>query len=163
MRRIPPLLTPGHPGALAREIAENPEPGSDREFGLAMLERLSGLTDAIRQTFTDKLWQSIPSYVQEYGRNDSWATAAPVVVNAAIGELVRIELVVVSIPTGSTGTLALGDHVFTNLGAGVTNLRVSRLLNAGDTRTLTLTSGAGGAAQVALYGHQLAPTGTMAP
>lgn len=150
--------------SLVREVAENPEPGSAEWVATRTLEELTRLPDALRQTLTDKLWQTIPSYVEEFGRNDAWSTTSPVVQwPCEFYELIIVERVVVSIPSGSTGTLQLGGHVFPNLPAGITNLSLGKLLDGTAARTLTLVTGAGGQATVALYGHQLPTTGSMSP
>lgn len=161
---------PHHPSAgtpaLVREAAEDPQPGTAEWVSLRVLEQLTHLSDNLRQTLTDKLWQTIPSFVEEFGRSDAWAAGSPVAWACEFYELVRIERVVVSIPAGCTGTLTLGGHVFPNLAAGVTVLELGKLLDGQSARRLELASGvpaAGSVATVALYGHQLPTTGSMAP
>lgn len=156
------LPRPGTP-ALVRELADNPEPGSREWVAARTLETLTQLNDNLRQSYTDKLWQTIPAYVEEWGRLDAWAPATPLVLTPEFAELIRVERVVVSIPTGCSGMLTLGGHVFPNLPAGVSSLALGKLLDGGAARRLDCASGAGGLATLALYGHQLPTTGSMSP
>lgn len=161
MRHLPPLLAP-HPSGLTalREIAEAPPAGSTEELALTMLERLTGLSDQLRQTLSDKLWAEIPAIVQE----GNWAASIPaggqLLVNASLNTLVKITTVIVSVPAGASGTLQLGDTVIPNLPPGVTSLPMAQLLQGSDTRALTIGTAAGPAA-LYLQGTQLAPEGSL--
>lgn len=145
------------------ELAERhaPEPGTDESLVLAAIERLSGLSDQLRQALTDRQWSSIPSIVRE--SMTSGLNAGDVLnVPPMVQDLVLITRVVISVPPGATATLTLGRETLPNVPAGLTQLNIAHILTAGDVRSLTL-AGAGGTASLFLYGEQLAPTGSMAP
>lgn len=162
----PHSLTP-RPSPLTQRIADDPAPGSREELAAAMLERLTGLSDQLRQTFTDRQWQSIPGYVTEHNYLAAAGAGAVLTVTPTFQDLVVIERVVVCVPAGGSATLRLGGRTFPGLAGGATSSVVAfacaELLNATDTRTLTLDTltGGAGAVSVTLYGHQLAPTGSL--
>lgn len=142
------------------ESARNPQT-PEGQLALHMIESLTGLSSALRQTLADRLWQEIPATVEE----SQWLPAAPdgtvLVVAPSVQTLVTIAYAVVSLPAGATGTLRLGNAVIPNLPAGVTCLRLRSLLKVGDLRTLTVVGGAGGPASVVLQGLQAAPLGQI--
>lgn len=141
-----------------------PEPGSAEAFALSIIEGLTGLSDQLRQTVADRAWSEITSVVQESGYLPAAADGATLDVAPNFSDLVQITHVIVAVPTGATGTLTIGrDFILPNLPAGVTPLRVRKLVAAGDVRRLTISGGAGGPAALILQGSQTAPTGSMAP
>lgn len=161
--RTPGALSPAFSAPL-HELAENHDPASPEALLLQVIERLSGLSDQMRQTQADRRWAEIPEKVWEVGNNPGATPGALGVTLASpmVGDTVFIERVIVSIPAGATGALQLGNDTIPNLPAGVTSLQLGRILFAVDTRAVTI-SGASGAVWFALSGYQLAPTGSMAP
>lgn len=143
--------------------ARNPQT-PEGQLALHFVETLTGLSSALRQTLADRLWQEIPATVEETTYLPAAGDGSVVQVQASVQTLVTISHVIVSVPAGGTGTLRLGtDLVVPNLPAGVTNLRVRKLLRVGDTRSLTI-AGAGmtpGGASLTLQGLQAAPYGQI--
>lgn len=140
------------------EQPPSPDLSTPAGLGLAMIDQLSGLSSALRQTLADSLWQRIPAYVVEEN-SAQVATGATLAVSPTFMTGVKIERIAVSIPAGATATLQLGSFVFPVQG-GVTNLQVCRLMSGSDTRLLTLVTGSGLCA-VGLYGEQLAPESNL--
>lgn len=159
-RRTPLPHGPAVSNPLAA-MAANPAPGTPEELLLQVVERLSGLSDQMRQTQADKRWAEIPEKVWETGNNPGATTGSPVVVNPMVGDTVFIERVIYSLPAGAVGSLTLGADTIPNL-SGVGTLLLGKIVFAADVRQLVLTTG-NGAVFVALSGYQLAPTGSMAP
>lgn len=150
------------------ELAENHAPGSPEALLLEVIERLSGLNDQMRQTQADRRWAQIPEVVQEPGYLPSTVDGSVLTVGPMVSDLVLITQAIVAVPAGASAVLQLGPDHFLPLTAGTYALPLRRLLGAADVRSLTirtptLTNGAGGPAALWLYGHQMAPTGSMAP
>lgn len=132
----------------------HPDPNLD-----SFLSKLMAL-EAGRQAYIDKLWASIPSYVQE----DAYSgLAGALVINAQpkTGQLYLATLVVVSVPTGSTGTLVLGDCTLP-VPAGVTVIPGAAgafLVSSTAPRQLTITPT--GVCSLHIIGQLLPTMGTM--
>jgi hypothetical protein len=149
-----------HP--LLARLAKSAEPGSMEALALQMIERLTYVGDALRQPETDRLWQSIPTFVIEYGNAPSLPAGGVLPIAPEFSDLVLIDKVGVFLPAGVTATLQLGSRIFPLAGAQA--WQCAELLSATDTRSLTIgATAATSPVAVVLYGRQLAPTGNLAP
>lgn len=110
-----------------------------------------------RQAYLDRLWASIPSYVQE----DAFSGAAGAVqidANRATSQLYKATVVVASVPTGSTGTIFLGDATLP-VPAGITVIPGSFLVGSTALRRLVITPT--GVCALHVFGELLPTMGTM--
>lgn len=157
MSRHDPLASP-----LLARLGRPAAPGSMEALALQMIEKLTYVGDALRQPETDRLWQSIPTFVTEYGNAPSLAAGAVLPIAPEFADLVLIDKVAVFLPAGVGATLQLGSRTFPLTGSQA--WQCAELLGATDTRSLTLgATAATSPVAVVLYGRQLAPTGNLAP
>lgn len=136
---------------------------NDRELLSVVIERLSGLPDALRQTLSDHQWSVIPLTINEYSYAAALVAGAPLVVNPLSTNLFRVQLIVATVPTGATGIVQL-DDLKIPVGAGVTTIPApgdaGMILSQGSTRGITI-AGANGPASLWLSGVQLPTYGAL--
>lgn len=132
---------------------------TDRELLRTVMDRLAGLPDALRQTLTDSLWQSIAG--------DNWESTYAAVTTANVPLQIapkttlpmRVECIVASVPSGATGIIQLGD-VTIPVGAGIFNANGLRLqISQTDIRQITTTGT--GPVSLLITGVQLPTYGAM--
>lgn len=127
-----------------------------------LLDRLLALEHG-RQSLLDHLWATVPSYVNEDANNVANTAVTTLTWPPKNAQLVKVLAVIVSIGTGQTGTLTLGDWVLP-CPAGVTAIPgdgVALLYpsGSGSTRQLVLTGAV--PASVHVFGELLPTLGTM--
>jgi hypothetical protein len=131
----------------------------DRELLRSIMERLSGLPGALRQTLDDSLWQSIAEDNYESSYSPSQTANAALTCQPKTTNIFRVEAFVATIPSGATGLLQLGDAVIP-LSAGHTSANGLRLqLAQADLRSVSAT--VTGPVSLLLTGKQLPPYGVQ--
>lgn len=131
----------------------------DRQLLQTIMERLSGLPGALRQTLDDQLWQSIAADNYESSYAPAQPAKAPLVVNPKTSNLFRVEAFVVVIPSGATGILQLADTVIP-ISQGLSQANGLRLQLA-QTDLRSVTSDTEGPVALLLTGEQLPPYGVQ--
>jgi hypothetical protein len=130
---------------------------ADQHLLQTVMERLSDLPGALRQSLNDSLWQSIAADNYEYGYAPAQVANTPLTVNAKTSTIFRVEAFVAVIPSGATGVLQLADVVIP-LSQGLQSANGLRLqLAQADLRSLTAT--VQGPVSLLLTGEQLPPWG----
>jgi hypothetical protein len=107
-------------------------------------------TEHGRQSLIDGLWARIPAYVFEMAYQPS---ATSVTCSPQTRNMERITGILAVVPSGSTGTVILGQAIIPVV-SGLNNLTgIGFLLNASDVRNLTITQA--GTLALYLFGEQL--------
>lgn len=111
----------------------------DRDILRQVMERLSGLPGALRQSLDDSLWQSIAEDNYESGYNAAQAANVPLELQPKTSTIFRVTAFVAVIPSGATGLLQLAD-VSIPISQGLTTATGLRLqLAQNDLRAVTST------------------------
>ena len=124
-----------------------PHPIQTREEELIQLLTAS---ENGRQALIDGLWARIPAYVIEHSYQPSGLSVNP---QPQSRNMFRCTGIIASVPSGSTGTLTLGNIIIPVV-SGMNNLTgLSILLNASDVRSLQITPA--GTLALILMGEQM--------
>lgn len=126
-----------------------------------VIAKLAALPAQLRQSAADAAWASIPFTVQEWAWSQALAQGGVLAASPQTAGLELIQSIVVSVPTGATGVVQLGINQLP-VPAGVTVIApVAFPVGSSDTRSLTITGGAGAAALI-LSGTQQPTYGALA-